>query len=40
MSLSPAEVARYSRHLALHEIGVAGQARLKAAKVLGIGAGG
>ena len=40
MSLSPAEVARYSRHLALHEIGVAGQTRLKAAKVLVIGAGG
>lgn len=40
MSLSPAEVARYSRHVALHEIGVAGQAKLKAAKVLVIGAGG
>jgi adenylyltransferase/sulfurtransferase len=40
VSLSPADVARYSRHLALHEIGVAGQARLKAAKVLVIGAGG
>lgn len=33
-------MARYSRHLALREIGVAGQARLKAAKVLVIGAGG
>jgi len=40
VSLSPAEVARYSRHLALHEIGVTGQTRLKAAKVLVIGAGG
>jgi sulfur-carrier protein adenylyltransferase/sulfurtransferase len=40
MPLSPAEVARYSRHLALREIGVAGQEQLKAAKVLVIGAGG
>ena len=40
MSLSPAEVARYSRHLALREIGVAGQAKIRAAKVLVIGAGG
>jgi len=40
MSLSPAELARYSRHLALREIGVAGQEKLKAAKVLVVGAGG
>lgn len=40
MSLSPAELARYSRHLALREVGVAGQEKLKAAKVLVIGAGG
>jgi len=40
VSLSPAEVARYSRHLALREIGVAGQAKIRAAKVLVIGAGG
>jgi molybdopterin/thiamine biosynthesis adenylyltransferase/rhodanese-related sulfurtransferase len=40
MSLSPADRARYSRHLALQEIGVAGQEKLKAAKVLVIGAGG
>ena len=40
MSLSPADLARYSRHLALREIGIAGQEKLKAAKVLVIGAGG
>jgi sulfur-carrier protein adenylyltransferase/sulfurtransferase len=40
MTLSADELARYSRHLALREIGVAGQEKLKAAKVLVIGAGG
>jgi len=40
VSLSPAELARYSRHLALREIGVTGQEKLKAAQVLVIGAGG
>jgi molybdopterin/thiamine biosynthesis adenylyltransferase/rhodanese-related sulfurtransferase len=40
MALTPADRARYSRHLALNEIGVAGQEKLKAAKVLVIGAGG
>ena len=39
-SLSPADLARYSRHLALREIGVQGQEKLKAAKVLLVGAGG
>ncbi|WP_198683382.1 molybdopterin-synthase adenylyltransferase MoeB [Peristeroidobacter agariperforans] len=40
VSLSPADLARYSRHLALREIGVRGQEKLKAAKVLLVGAGG
>lgn len=40
MPLSPADHARYSRHLVLREIGVAGQERLKASRVLVIGAGG
>lgn len=39
-SLSPADLARYSRHLALREIGVEGQQKLKAARVLLVGAGG
>jgi sulfur-carrier protein adenylyltransferase/sulfurtransferase len=38
--LSQAEVLRYSRHLLLPEVGLAGQRRLKAARVLTIGAGG
>jgi len=38
--LSPAETLRYSRHLILPDIGIAGQQRLKAARVLLIGAGG
>jgi sulfur-carrier protein adenylyltransferase/sulfurtransferase len=40
MSLTAADLARYSRHLALREIGVEGQCKLKAASVLVIGAGG
>jgi len=40
MSLSPAELARYSRHLLLGEVGAAGQERLRAARVLVVGAGG
>src|SRR5438132_11705906 len=38
--LSPQEVARYSRHLIMPEVGVEGQKRLKAAHILLIGAGG
>lgn len=38
--LSPSELARYSRHLALQEVGPAGQERLRQARVLIIGAGG
>jgi adenylyltransferase/sulfurtransferase len=38
--LSPQEVARYSRHLIMPEVGMDGQKRLKAASVLLIGAGG
>lgn len=40
ISLSPTESARYSRHLMLPEIGPEGQGRLKASRVLIIGAGG
>src|SRR5215210_2759412 len=39
-SLSHAEVLRYSRHLLLPEVGISGQRKLKAARVLTIGAGG
>ena len=39
-SLSNEEVARYSRHLILPEVGMEGQLKLKAAKVALIGAGG
>jgi sulfur-carrier protein adenylyltransferase/sulfurtransferase len=38
--LQPEEIKRYNRHLILPEIGYAGQEKLKAAKVLVIGAGG
>jgi molybdopterin/thiamine biosynthesis adenylyltransferase/rhodanese-related sulfurtransferase len=38
--LTTAEVERYARHLLLPEIGVEGQRRLKAARVLVVGAGG
>ncbi|MDB4885668.1 MAG: Molybdenum cofactor biosynthesis protein MoeB [Gemmatimonadetes bacterium] len=38
--LSPDELQRYSRHLILPDIGEAGQARLRAARVLLVGAGG
>ena len=40
MPLSPEEIARYKRHLVLHDVGGQGQQRLKAARVLVIGAGG
>jgi molybdopterin-synthase adenylyltransferase len=40
MSLSPDELARYARHIVLHEIGGPGQQRLRAARVLVVGAGG
>src|ERR1043166_5759205 len=36
----PQEIARYSRHLIMPEVTIAGQRRLKAARVLCIGAGG
>ncbi len=38
--LSNSEIERYSRHLILDEVGVAGQERLKASSVLCVGAGG
>ena len=40
MALEPREIERYARHLVLPEVGGPGQARLKAARVLVIGAGG
>jgi sulfur-carrier protein adenylyltransferase/sulfurtransferase len=40
VGLTPDETLRYSRHLTLSEIGVAGQEQLKAGRVLCIGAGG
>jgi len=40
MPLTSEEVQRYKRHLVLHEVGGQGQQKLKAAKVLLIGAGG
>jgi molybdopterin/thiamine biosynthesis adenylyltransferase/rhodanese-related sulfurtransferase/molybdopterin converting factor small subunit len=39
-ALSPEEIRQYSRHLIMPEVGIEGQRRLKAAKVLMIGAGG
>src|SRR3569832_1550878 len=39
-TLTHDEMLRYSRHLVMPEVGVAGQEKLKAARVLCIGAGG
>src|SRR5258708_6742672 len=39
-SLSKEEVLRYSRHLIMPEVGMEGQLKLKAAKVLCVGTGG
>src|SRR4051795_6780672 len=38
--LTPSEIARYSRHLIMPEVGMEGQKKLKAASILLIGAGG
>lgn len=40
MALSDEELERYARHIVLREVGGVGQARLKAGKVLVVGAGG
>lgn len=40
LTLSPDEINRYARHLVLHGVGGPGQQKLKAARVLIIGAGG
>jgi molybdopterin-synthase adenylyltransferase len=40
MALSDEELERYARHIVLREVGGAGQARLAAARVLVVGAGG
>lgn len=40
MALSEQELERYARHIVLHEVGGPGQNRLKAARVLVVGAGG
>ena len=40
MALNDQELERYARHLVLREVGGAGQARIRAARVLVIGAGG
>lgn len=40
MSLNAEEIQRYKRHLVLREVGGAGQQKLKAARVLLVGAGG
>jgi molybdopterin/thiamine biosynthesis adenylyltransferase/rhodanese-related sulfurtransferase len=40
VAMTPAEIQRYARHLIMPEVAMAGQKRLKAAKVLCIGTGG
>ncbi|MEI7714057.1 MAG: ThiF family adenylyltransferase, partial [Rhodospirillales bacterium] len=40
LDFSEDEIRRYSRHILLQQVGGTGQAKLKAAKVLLIGAGG
>ncbi len=40
MSFTPEELERYARHIVLREVGGPGQAKLKAARVLVVGAGG
>lgn len=40
MALSPEEIERYARHIVLHGVGGPGQQKLKAARVLVVGAGG
>ena len=40
MSLAPIEIERYARHIVLRDVGGPGQLKLKAARVLVIGAGG
>src|ERR1700759_775610 len=40
MNLTDDELERYARHIVLREVGGVGQARLKAARVLVVGAGG
>jgi adenylyltransferase/sulfurtransferase len=40
MTLTPTEIDRYKRHLVLREVGGQGQQKIKAARVLVIGAGG
>ncbi|MDW8183372.1 MAG: ThiF family adenylyltransferase, partial [Caldimicrobium sp.] len=40
ITLSKEEIYRYSRHLLIPEVGIKGQRRLKASKVLIIGTGG
>src|ERR1700739_594229 len=40
VTLNKDEILRYSRHLIMPEVGMEGQQKLKAARVLGIGTGG